>query len=383
MRNQFPAAALALGVLAACAGMAQAQTNTEDGVNLVQATEEFRIIAENYRKAHDIPSMSYAIVRDGKIIASEGIGWQDHDAEEPTTTDTTYLVASITKTFTGATLLAMEDEGVIGLDEEFTTLSDWDERCEWLSGSGIIFAGGTATEDGYVPPEIDCNAALTLENVLQMRVLGEPGSNFLYNPVVFGRLSNWVEEKTGKPFAWWVRRHVIDKAGLKDVAAGWRDRDGGDALLHLAPPFRILPNGEGARPGVLPNPEMNGSSGIIASAESLARYSIALDEGRILAPDLRDRMWSPPVESNGQSASYAYGWWTQEWNGQRIVWHGGWWPDAYSGLLLKLPDSGLTFVMLGNSEGLHVQMPLHEARIESHPLVAQFLAIFATPESAG
>lgn len=232
---------------------------------------EFKAFAEKYRTERSVLSFSYAIVKDGRIVAAEGFGWQDHDAEERTTADTSYLVASITKTFTGATLLAMDADGVIDLDDAFTTLSDWKERCEWLATSGSIFGGGKALDDGYVPPKIDCTARITVRQVLQMRALGTPGSNFMYNPIIYGRLANWVEEKTSRPFDSWVRRYVIDKAGLEDMAAGWRDAKGAMALVNLAPPFRYVKDGEGRfMPSPLPNPEMNASSGIIASARRLA-----------------------------------------------------------------------------------------------------------------
>ncbi len=341
---------------------------------------DFKAFAEKYRTERSVLSFSYAIVKDGRIVAAEGIGWQDHDAEEPTTADTSYLVASITKTFTGATLLAMDADGVIDLDSEFTTLSDWKERCEWLATSGNMFGGGKALDDGYVPPKIDCAAHITVRQVLQMRALGKPGSNFLYNPIIYGRLANWVEEKTGRPFDQWVRRYVIDKAGLKDIAAGWRDAKGAMALVNLAPPFRYDRDGAGRFvPSPLPNPEMNASSGIIASARSLAEYSLALDQGRILSRPLLEQMWTPPNDPDGKPASYAYGWWTQRWRGQQLVWHAGNWPDAYAGLLLKVPGKGLSLVALGNTDGLNWPNRVQVAEIEKNPLALKFLELFAVP----
>ena len=123
---------------------------------------------------------------------------------------------------------------------------------------------------------------------------------------------------------------------------------------------------------------MNGSSGIIASMRSLAEYSIALDEGRILEPALRNRMWRPPHEVSGDKADYAYGWWTQNWNGKQLVWHGGWWPDAYAGFLLKVPEEGLTLVAFGNTDGVHCENRLQAAEIEKSPLALKFLELFAS-----
>ncbi|MEL7490243.1 MAG: serine hydrolase domain-containing protein [Pseudomonadota bacterium] len=339
--------------------------------------EEFRAFLKEFRKENRVLSFSVAVVKDGEIVMTESLGWQDHDAEEPTTPATSYLVASITKTFTGATLLAMEADGHLDLDADFTSLSDWDGRCAWLATSGIIFGGGVLDDGRKVEP-VPCDKPLTLRQVLQHRVQGEPGTSFLYNPVVFGRLSNWVEENTDKSWREWMREYVIEPGGLENVAAGWRDPEGAAALTNLAPPFRHAPEeSDGLAPSALPNPELNASSGIIASVVDLAKYSAALDRGDILEPAVLEKMWTPPVDANGEPAPYAYGWYVQDWKGHRLVWHGGWWPDAYAGLLLKAPDDGWALIALGNTDGIrHDIDTLTKAQIHQSPLAAKFLDLF-------
>jgi CubicO group peptidase (beta-lactamase class C family) len=377
MRLGFLLAAI-LGVTPIAAAAEDHAEESSANPSIEAKLAEFDEFARQHRRENTVLSMSYAIVMDGEIVAAQGIGWQDHDAEEPTTADTSYLVASITKTFSAATLIGMDADDIIDLDDAFTKLSDWDGRCEFLSGSQNIFGGGVELVDGYTPPPIDCTATLSLRDVLQMRVLGEPGTNFLYNPVVFGRLANWVEEQTGESFEIWMRRYVIDKAELEDIAAGWRDSKGGDALRMLAPPFRHAPEqSDNLDPSPLPNPELNASSGIISSVIGLANYSIALDEGRILSPDQLETMWTRPINSDGSKSDYAHGWWAQDWNGKKLVWHGGWWPDAYAGMLLKVPEDGLTLVALGNTDGLNWENRVQVAEIENSPLALKFLELFA------
>ena len=359
-----------LACFSASEAVAQSQITNEK-------MQAFQAYLKQFRKENLIPSLSVAVVKDGEIILLESIGFQDHDAEEPTTKDTSYLAASITKTFTGATLLAMEADGHIDLDDDFTTLSDWDRRCHWLTTSGNIFGGGTL-DNGYQVPDLQCDQVITLRHVLQHQVQGEPGTSFFYNPIVFGRLSNWVEENTDKSWRYWVKKYVIEPAKLNGVAAGWRDPSASKVLTHIAPPFRHEPEeSDGLANSVLPNTELNASSGIIASAKALAHYSIALDEGRILPKHLMDKMWSPASDKEGSPMPYAYGWFVQNWQGHKLVWHGGWWPDAYAGLLLKAPDAGVTLVALGNTDGLRYEInSLTGAQIEKNLLALRFLETF-------
>ena len=340
---------------------------------------EFDAFVRAFRQAQRMPSLSVAVVEDGEVIFAEGYGFQDHDAEEPTTPDTTYLVASITKTFTGAALLGMAADGLIDLDADFTGLSDWDRRCEWLGQSGIIF-GGATLEDGTVIEPVNCDGPISLRQVLTHRVNGEPGADFLYNPIVFGRLSNFVEEQTGRTFREFVYKYVIEPGGLDDTAAGWRDEGKGHVLTHLAPPFRHKEDG-GVEPSPLPNPELNASSGIISSALDLAGYAIALQEGSILGAALREAMWTPPQKPSGEAEPYAYGWYVQDWQGHRLVFHTGWWPDAYTGLLLIAPENGAALVALGTTDGLHWDKPLDEAGVEGSPVAAKFLELFVEPDA--
>jgi len=88
-------------------------SNSSSAASLDQKLDEFRQFSTGFRREKNIPSFSVAVVKDNEVVLAEGIGWQDHDAEEQTTVETTYLVASISKTFSAAALLAMEADASI------------------------------------------------------------------------------------------------------------------------------------------------------------------------------------------------------------------------------------------------------------------------------
>jgi len=147
-------AGLLAGAAATLVGVGPALSQTRavaTPADLEARLTQFDAFLEDFRRDERIPSLSVAVVHDGDVAFAKGYGFQDHDGEEPTRPDTTYLVASITKTFTAATLLAMAADGKIDLEADFTSLSDWPARCEWLTNSGIIFGGGMLDNGRQLP----------------------------------------------------------------------------------------------------------------------------------------------------------------------------------------------------------------------------------------
>ncbi len=72
------------------------------------------------------PSLSACIIKDGKIIWSKGYGYYDRSEQKPATTDTNYLLASITKTIVGTALMQLYEQGLFGLDDDVNTFLPFD-----------------------------------------------------------------------------------------------------------------------------------------------------------------------------------------------------------------------------------------------------------------
>jgi hypothetical protein len=47
-----------------------------------------------------------------------------------------------------------------------------------------------------------------------------------------------------------------------------------------------------------------------------------------------------------------FGWFVQTYNNEQVVWHFGQVRDAHSALLVKVPNRGMTFILLANSDAL-------------------------------
>lgn len=277
------------------------------------------------RQTLHIPGLSVAIVRDGELVLDRGLGTSG--------ADTLYPIGSITKTFTSTLMLQLADEGRLDLDALVQPHVDF-----------------------QVPPDI------RIRHVLSHTSEGVPGTRFAYSSR-FNWLDNVVEAATKEKFRDLLVTRVIDAAALKRTYPSDEHPDG-----H-AEPHRI--EGNAAVPSELPPLGLHSSSGLSSTVGDLARYSIALDEGKLLSPAARERAWTPAYPR----FPYGLGWFTQTLAGERVVWHTSWWPNAFSGLLVKVPSRKLTLVLLANTDTL-VSPQRGASNVLLYPIANDFLRTF-------
>lgn len=83
----------------------------------------------------------------------------------------------------------------------------------------------------------------------------------------------------------------------------------------------------------------------------MARYSIAIDQGRFLAPATWDSVFTPAVSNSGATLPHGLGWFIYEYRGATLQWHYGYW-GSNSSLIVRAPDERLTFVVVANTNML-------------------------------
>ena len=79
--------------------------------------ERFRRLVLEAQRAGRLPSVSAAVFRGGELVWNEAVGLADVEQGVEASPDTQYAVASITKTFTAASILQLRDEGKLDLED--------------------------------------------------------------------------------------------------------------------------------------------------------------------------------------------------------------------------------------------------------------------------
>src|SRR3712207_6718647 len=67
------------------------------------------------------PGVAVAAVKDGAVVHCKGYGYANLEWQIPVGTDTVFRLASITKQFTAAAIMLLENEGKLSLDDPLTS----------------------------------------------------------------------------------------------------------------------------------------------------------------------------------------------------------------------------------------------------------------------
>lgn len=333
--------------------------------------EGFGTFLEQFRKDTRTPSMSAVIVKDGEIAWEAYLGWSDDEADIPTSPETTYYIASVTKPIAATAIHAESLAGGIDLATPMRKDADWERICERFVQTPIPFMSGGADSFGNPIAPIDCDKATTLGQMLDMRANAD---TFVYNPIAFARIDRAIKGAGGRALRDIVRDRVLKPAGMQDVALGWRDPDSGTALRHLAMPHHVQDGRIKKQP--YPDDDFRAAAGMVANARAVAAFDIAYDAGLLVPEEHRARLTERQVI--GSLGDYRLGWWLEDYNSKRLLWHSGKDDQKYSAIYLKIPEDRITLIVLANSEAIwNAGSSVVMARASLSPVGRRFLEEFA------
>jgi CubicO group peptidase (beta-lactamase class C family) len=303
-----------------------------------------------------IPGLSAAIASNGRIIWEGGLGFADVEARVAAAPHTPYRIASLTKTATSTLLMQCVEEGRLNLDAPIRAYT-----------TGVPDAGAT------------------VRHVLAMASDAPAGSTYRYDGDRFLALTPVVEACTGASYRVAIARQILDRIGMTDSVPGQDLEAQTDAaaafdaatlaryravLARIAKPY-VVRNGRPAS-SEYPPKGINASAGLVSTVRDLVRYDAAIDAHVLLSSSTQAMAWTPFRLASGRDAPYALGWFVQSTAAGRAVWHYGQW-STFSSVILKLPDRGLTLILLANSDGLSSRFPLTSGDVAVSPFAGAFI----------
>jgi CubicO group peptidase (beta-lactamase class C family) len=300
------------------------------------------------------------VLRDGKPIYEKAFGWADKEAGRKMTTDTIFRIASQSKAITSTAVLALVEEGKIGINEPVSryipgfakttvavageggagdvkvvaarrqiTVRDLLTHTAGISyGTNATVAAqyeakglGPAAGYGWYTADKSEPICATMETLATLPFVAQPGAEWVYgyNTDLLGCI---VERASGVPLDQFIRTRITGPLGMKDtqffLQSVQRERlaavysSGADGKIQRAP--------DGARgqghyvDG--PHKSFAGGAGLLSTARDYSRFLEMIRRGgeldgvRILSPRAVELMSTNQVgmlhSANGLGFGYGF-----------------------------------------------------------------------------
>jgi D-alanyl-D-alanine carboxypeptidase len=261
---------------------------------------------DQLRERYGVPGISVTILfPDGSSWLGVG-GLADVTAKVPVAPSTPFAIASVSKTFTAALVIALEQEGLVDLDEPVLTYLPKLKINARITVRQLL-DHTSGLRDYFFHPAID--RKLLTEPTLRwtasdaMRYVGKayfkPGTGWHYSNTNYLVLGLLAERVGDAPLGEQIRRRFLGPLGLRhtwyqptetpitDVAHGYRF-----ASAAKDEPAIDLSDGSPFMPFTSVVTAAAGAGGIASTSADLARWARALYAGRVLAPESVDAMLS-------------------------------------------------------------------------------------------
>jgi D-alanyl-D-alanine carboxypeptidase len=297
------------------------------------------------------PSLSVAVVKDGRIAYAQAYGKSRLDPATPARPEMRYSIGSVSKQFMAAAILMLAEEGKLSLDDKVGRyLPDLTRANEITIRQLLTHTSGYQDYYplDYVAPFMQ--KPVTADEILKTwagKALDfDPGTRWQYsntNYVVAGRI---LERVTGKPFWQFLEARIFRPLAmssvidLDDKSLGESDA-AGYTRFGLGPARPVAPEGRGW---------LFAAGELAMTAQDLARWDISLIDHALLKPASLDSMMTPVRLKNGAPMNYGLGIGISDANGHPMLQHGG----AVSGFVSSntvWPDAKTAVVALANMDG--------------------------------
>lgn len=258
------------------------------------------------------PSLSVAIVRDGKIVYQNAFGFENIKAGRKASPDTSYNVASVTKVFTTSFAVMLHESGVINLDHPAAKYLPKGVLISQRPEVGAriplrqLASHTSGLPRGIPGPVQSVNGRYQLEprlfygHLAKVKLKSDPGTAELYSNLGMGLLGHILELAAGKPYEQLLREMILDPLHLDQTAINPSDN------LRLATGYSSdLPRVE---TGHSYKERLAPSGGLVASAPDLAHFLSAQMKPGFFSTNALKELHTPTKLSNGSLARTALGW---------------------------------------------------------------------------
>lgn len=304
------------------------------------------------------------IAENGNVLYEKSFGYADFSNKRKNNNESSFPIASITKTFTSTAILQLRENGKVSLSDPASKYLPDFPYPEVTIRQLLSHTSGLPIYDtlfySLIPKNPD--TVFTNEDIISACIskkaplIFKPGENFSYNNLNYNILALIIEKTSGLSYEYYLKKHIFIPAGMKSTSLStfFNRKD-----KHLSKRYALknLYTNErewadtAAQYRSIYSFNFEGHGDIISTTHDLFSYDQALSNGSLLSDATLKEAFTPVKLSNGKDnvQRYGLGWIIkQDTSKGEIVKHDGGLPGGRS-MLLRNNSKHQTIIIFDNT----------------------------------
>src|SRR6056297_8071 len=310
--------------------------------NIENKMNEFLTLYNN--NTQDSFSGSILIAKDKDLIYKESFGMADYENEIKNSADTIFPIGSITKSFTSVSILQLEEEGKIDLDDKISKyISDLSNK-QYITIHQLLTHSSGLQREGLYSMEQYVALDKNIDFIKKTPLLFKPGQNFSYSNAGYIMLAKIIEEVSGVSYNEYIEENIFKPLEMNNSFCGVDN----NLIENQAVGYNL----DYKNPIKLPLYNLSivtGSGNIYSNVEDMQKYILGLLNGKLISEESLNRIKDNQL-GNAEDG-YSYGFFLNKRYDKNNIYHSGHIGNGgYNSLIKIFPDENYYMIYLTNND---------------------------------
>lgn len=282
------------------------------------------------------------VAKGDEILLNKGYGMADYQKKLPNTPESVFAIGSITKSFTAACIMQLQEKGMLNVNDPVSKYIDGNSRGDDITIHHLLTHTSGLPRDGKYSGTLEVPLEENVSYISKYTLLFEPGEDHMYSNAGYQLLAAIIEKVSGKSYSDYINENIFVPLGMDTSRCGVDASYADDQSIGYK-----IETGEPVRQSIYNFSCITGSGNIYSTAEDLYKYDRGLYD-KLLTEESLSKIFSP--QFGNWKNGYGYGWEITERNGHKKISHGGnIGGGGYVSLMIKYPEDDYVLIFLTNN----------------------------------
>ncbi|MHA7842899.1 MAG: serine hydrolase [Winogradskyella sp.] len=271
-------------------------------------TQQFDDIVAQYYNDNNAPGATVLVAKNGKAIYRKAVGKSNLELDVDMIPENVFMLASITKQFTAVSILMLEEQGKLSLDDTITKfIPDYPTHGKTITVHHLLnhtsgIKSYTSIGDLRQVARQDKTLNELIDYFKNEPMDFDPGEDYSYNNSGYVLLGKIIEVVSGENYADFIHNHIFQPLGMNASQYGSNTK----LIKNRAMPYEEADNGY-VNASYLSMSIPHAAGALTSTIDDMLKWQNALTSNTLIKNSTLQKAINGSNLNNGEHIAYGYG----------------------------------------------------------------------------